>query len=354
MQQKSARRANDVGMLVRRIAIALFVLLSMPLAAQAQSYSTYGDWTIACDNVRACTAIGFTAENQSNGFVKITRGGNGTATPIVKLVVVSEGRARMRRLMATFHGGKGGAMPVGPLAAPSDGQYATAIVTGPIAMLFLNEVREATSLTLRLTDMPAALESATVQLDGSAAALLAMDARQHRERTVTAIVARGTLPATAVPPIPAPPLIAALRMTEIPTPETRGPNPVHDADPICASIGEMWLRLSDGTRLRGICALGGAYNTSYRFFFVRGAALVSATFPGQRAGEGAMLTNPVLSRDGRVLVELSKGIGLGTCGDVRDYSWTGAAFVLVRSAEMRDCRGVSSDDWPLVYDARLK
>jgi hypothetical protein len=182
-----------------------------------------------------------------------------------------------------------------------------------------------------------------------------MDVRQHRAGTVTALVRRGDAPASSIPPVPPLPVVAAQVMRALPTPASPGPNLVPGADPICGSAGEMWIGLPDGRRVRGVCTMGGAYNIAYRFFFAGTRTAIVFRTPWRRPVAGdADLVNPALAKDGRMLHSFSKGIGLGMCGEAADWVWTGTAFRLLQFREMRECRGLVSDDWPIVYEARMR
>ena len=340
---------------VRIVAFGFAVVLA-PLAAAAQSYQTYQDWSTVCDNLRRCSAFGYAPENAGNAYVQVSRGGGADVEPTVELVVQSDGPARDRKLEATVLTGPHRRFSVGPLAAVGDGNFAHAIVPAPLSVIFAGALRDATMLEIRLVDRPTADERATVSLAGSSAALRAMDARQLRAGTTTALVARGSLPASSMPATPPAPSLTAHPMRELAVPRSPGPNLVPNADPICHSVSEMWLALGDGRRLRGICAVAGAYNTGYRFFVVDGRRVAPASFriPWRAPTPyDAEIVNPELSKDGLLLSGFAKGIGLGTCGEASDWIWTGRGFRLFHFTEMRDCRGVTSEGWPVLFQARL-
>jgi hypothetical protein len=341
-------------MLARIVAFALFAVL-VPGLASADAYRTYGNWSVICDNRRTCTAIGYAPENESNAFIKITRSGRADAAPSVELAVEIDGPSRDRKLDAIVHGGSSGRIPVGPLNATSDGAYAHAIIPPPISYIWISALREASSVSIRLVDRPTPNEHGSVSLDGSAAALLSMDDQQHRVHTRTALASHGNRPLSTIPAPPAAPLLRPMRITALPTPPSPGPSLVANVDPICGSAPEMWMSVS-GRTIRGVCTEGGAYNIVYRYFFVgpNGATPVPFHVPAGLAPSGDVLVNPSLSSDGLILSQFSKGIGLGTCGIAQDWMWTGNGFTLFRSAEMRDCRGVISPDWPVEYQAKMR
>jgi len=118
----------------------------------------------------------------------------------------------------------------------------------------------------------------------------------------------------------------------------------------------MWFALAGGAKLRGVCSEGGAYNFVFRFFVVGTGRPVPANFriPWRApSADDASLVNPSLSKDGLILSSFTKGIGVGVCGEGADWIWTGTQFRLFRFIEMRECRGLPSEDWPVVYRARM-
>jgi hypothetical protein len=48
-----------------------------------------------------------------------------------------------------------------------------------------------------------------------------------------------------------------------------------------------------------------------------------------------------------------KDRGLGDCGATGKYVWTGSMFALASYAAMGPCRGVPSQDWPILWRARV-
>ena len=54
------------------------------------------------------------------------------------------------------------------------------------------------------------------------------------------------------------------------------------------------------------------------------------------------------------LTSLDKGRGLGDCGSLRTWVWTGEIFALLQAAELGTCPGALPEDWPSVYQARRR
>jgi hypothetical protein len=338
--------------------VALFVLIGLgPVAVSAQAYRAFGDWDLACDNVRMCTAIGYSATSASNAYMILTRSEGPAALPVVEFAVTSDGPARKRKLIVMLHRRGQVDIVIGPLEALSDGDIARARVAPGLGAIVAVSLREATGITVRLVDRPQPNETGNVLLRGSTAALLAMDEHQGRLGTSTALIGFGRGPAATVPREDAPPAVAPKPMQHIGTPGHPGINPPGHPDPACENAGEFWLRLTNGRQIRGICIEGGAYNTAYRFYDTdtKPLRVIPFRFPWKRSkGDDNLLVNPSLSADGLILHSFFKDVGLGTCGESADWVWDGHAFRLFRFSEMRECRGITSAYWPMTYRAWMR
>jgi hypothetical protein len=319
-----------------RFAAFAFVLALLPVVAYAQTYATHGDWSIVCDNQVTCTATGYAAEFDANAYVIVRQDAGRGAKPTILLDVQSDGPARDRKLEAIIEGPRG-RTPIGPLNAVSDGALAQAVIPPPISAIVVNALRSAHAIRIRLVDRPHADEVGTVRLDGFAIAMHAMDVQQGRVTTIQPV-----------------PVVAAMRMRELRNPPKHPPVLVRNADAICGGVPDMWYTLAPGRTLRGVCTDGGAYNFAFRFFLISAGGTVPATFRVPWRDTTDTLVNPSVSKDGLILSSFNKGIGLGTCGEASDWVWDGRAFRLFRFAEMRECRGMESSDWPVLYRAFMR
>ena len=54
------------------------------------------------------------------------------------------------------------------------------------------------------------------------------------------------------------------------------------------------------------------------------------------------------------LSSLDKGRGLGDCGTMSRWVWTGEFFALVRASRLEACPGALPEDWPTIYVAKRK
>ncbi|WPP04621.1 DUF1176 domain-containing protein [Methylocella tundrae] len=323
-------------------------------AAQAQSLKQFKDWTIGCDNLRTCTALGLLPDQNAGAYVKVSRTGAGDDQPVVAFTVDAENPAKAPQLKVLLDGMTGPGLPSKPLPARQDGDFVTATLTGDGARAFLEALRPAKTLTVQLIDGASTGDPAIISLAGSAAALLYMDAQQNRLGTVTALVQRGSAPASSVPAAPAPPSIAAITMSEIKTAPKR-PAGIHlSKDESCKDYDPIVVRLSPDQTLWGVCEQAAAYNFRYRFWIADAGRATLAAFkiPGKSDADPAELVSPYLLEDGLTLGAEDKGRGVGDCGEISEWAWDGAAFQLIRFRQMNECRGVSSNDWPALYTAK--
>jgi hypothetical protein len=66
---------------MRRLLLSVAVALGLPLAAQAQSFDAK-DWTLACDNTRACRAAGFSVEGSAMPVSLLIARAAGVSAPV--------------------------------------------------------------------------------------------------------------------------------------------------------------------------------------------------------------------------------------------------------------------------------
>jgi hypothetical protein len=326
----------------------LFLAAAAAAAPQPAQLKGFQDWTVGCDNGRACHAVGLVPEPWPDDALtmSVRRGPEAGALPVVSFELGSVGDAASlsadgRRLAARLIGGPDGETRV----APAD----TAEVVAAL--------RSASVLKLHGADGKAL---GTVSLKGASAALLYMDEAQRRVGTPTALIRRGPAAATAVPP-PLPVVVALPRMSArgqvlgaaalqalrrkhgCTIDEVGGPE---EAEIAALSAGQTLLLLACGS---------GAYNISYvPFILRRGGRAELAAFdisPGWWDDGKPVLVNAGWDAERGLLTAFSKGRGLADCGTGSEFAWDGTRFRLVQQEEMDECRG--SRDYITTWRARV-
>lgn len=330
-------------------------------AARPSTPQYFKSWAVGCDNVLRCEAVSLLAEDSGQG----ESGSSGTIS--VELQIVREGG------------------PAGPLEI-----HARSVDPLPDRMRLVADGREIARLDSRNrpepgTDGAQALAAArtmanavTIELldrkkrrlavistEGLADSLRFMDARQGRAGSVTALVARGNQPASAVTPVPAVP-----RIRQVPSPDADSVQALAlsevqaaraiarcDASLAATEVKELYP-LDAATSLVLLPCEAGAYNLSVVPLLAKGVAgartMSIARFdhpPGftGEPGKPPLVVNPLWDARRGVLSSLAKGRGVGDCGASEAYVWDGAMFRLVESRAMHVCRGAS--EWIRLWTA---
>jgi hypothetical protein len=334
--------------------MSLPALLLFLAAPQPGDLETFSDWTVGCDNGRACHAVGLVPEDWPEDALTmgVRRGPEPEAAPLVTFEVGDDSLpvalvADGARLPARLQPYEGVAR-----VHPAD----TAGVIEALRKAARIEVLDSTGKRL-----------GTVSLKGATAALLYMDDRQRRVGTVTALVRPGARPASAVPPPPPLPVVVAAPPARAPAlklsgvrlaalrrqarciiEDVGGPD---SAETSAMSPAHTLLLLSCGT---------GAYNMSFvPYVLTRRGKVVDArlaAFDVEKVGWGEeghpVLVNAEWDSKRRLLTSFSKGRGLGDCGTAQDFAWDGARFRLVEQSEMGECRG--SVDYITTWRAQVR
>ena len=333
---------------MKRGLAAVALLLAGPacMAAGAKPFmASFGDWTIACDNIRSCSAQGYKVadENSAQAGLWLSR----SAGP--------EGA-----LSAQLHlgGADSPELPDGTLAELRVGHRRfsrlpldTALPPATVQAL-VKALIEAPQMQVK-----AAGSQATVSLQGLKAALLKMDDIQGRVGTVTAWVAKGQATAARVPLAPPlPVLVPAAIPTRLQADAdlvltrqlVRHPVVIQD----CYLLQEDhraadWLPETAVHQIRSKeylvlmeCARA-AYQTGYRLWRVKqgGQALDVAPEVLPDLQEPALdLMNAEFSAG--KLSTWHKGRGMGDCGGNREWVWTASGFALRLVNEAPDCNGI--------------
>lgn len=311
----------------------------------------FRDWLVACDNIGTCHA--FAPASEGTGWVRISMPAGPTGTPSVSVGFWPE------------NGAFGG-----PLTAQVDGAvFETRAETGedapPAATVDPDRARALVDAMAQGTAMAlnAGSETVPISLTGAAASLLWIDEHQGRLGSTTALIRKGSRPASAVPAAHAPPRVVpapAVSQTGYGDQEGQTLPPAIEALPAviqCRADTDFnpdlqkvisSARLDATTVLWSVPCEGGAYNFSSAYFTTtpQGTNPRRVTFPNASGEPLDMLVNAAYDPTTRIIDAFNKGRGLGDCGMADSWTWTGQAFVLKASSEMSECWGVPSEYWP--------
>lgn len=332
---------------------------------------TFRDWHAVCDNGNRCVAY----SGAATGWIRVAIDAGPTAAPSVMIGLwPDDGDALPGPVSVVVDGRRHATTP-----GPSDTGSAT-IAPGDVRAV-IAELAAGQSLALTSGD-----QTADLPIAGVSAALLWIDERQRRLQTTTALIRRGDRPASAVPPAPTlPAVVAAPAVSQAGFEGAL--NPMADGDPPTIAVPAALRALPDvrqchedtafnpylqkavtasrlnaSTELWGIPCDSGAYNITYAYFLTgangtngrpaRFPELDDAATAADPDAEYNRLINPVYDPATRTLNAFSKARGLGDCGVMQAWTWTGQAFVLSREQMMEECWGMISDFWPTTWRSR--
>ena len=326
-----------------------------PPAARAQPMSgqqKFRDWLAVCDNIGTCQAFGPASEG--TGWVRISMAAGPDAMPSVAVGFWPQNNDDMADpVTVTVDGAIFQARAeTGEDAAPA------AIVAPDRAAALVDAMAQGAAMSLS-----AGGETVTLSLTGAAASLLWIDERQGRLDTATALIRKGSRPASAVPAAPKPPRIEpAPAVSQTGYGDQEGQTLPASIEALPAAVQcradtafnpdlqavISSARLDADTILWSVPCGAGAYNFANAYFTTTPAGTNPRriTFP-RAAGEPAdLLVNAGYDPTTRVIDAFNKGRGLGDCGLADSWTWTTAGFVLRSSSEMSECWGVPSEYWP--------
>lgn len=333
--------------------LPMLLLLADPVAGPLKSF---GDWAVACDNVKRCEMTSLVPGE--TGFAE-----EGSLYDTVWMSV------------ERVPGPQGGyvvevQIPSGETGSEVSVRVDDQVVTGMIPskdFLYFSGAEAAQIVAamvkgkhVTITDIGGATIG-RISLAGSSAALRFIDAEQGRADTVSAAVAKGSKPASGVPAAIAAPAVARVK-------------PGGAAAAITPALAETLFRISecganyesdrpeveaqalgDGASLALVPCGAGAYNYLSVPYVIRGGKPVIAAFdfvPGftEDPGSTPMLVNAQFDPVEGRLTSYSKGRGVGDCGSAEDYVWDGTRFRAVEVRQMTECRG--SVNWLRVWTAK--
>ena len=328
-----------------------------PAPAAASESREFRDWRATCDNTNDCVAFGPASEG--TGWVRVgsAPGPNGARTVTVG-----------------FWPSSGDGL-TGPITLTLDGRrHVAAAIAGDHDPLGAAEVPAAEAASVasalaagRTLTLAGAGETVEMSLSGASAAMLWIDERQGRLDTPTALVRKGTRPASSVPgAAPAPEVIPAPPITQTGFGDTGQTLPAAletlAAVKACrAEIGEtamgdqvMSARLDSSTELWAVPCFAGAYNVGHDWYLTGpgGRNPRAVSLPSATGETGAGTINGGYDPATRTISAFSKARGIGDCGTASTWTWTGRTFVLSAETAMGECWGVPADFWPTTWRTR--
>ncbi|MFL6863938.1 MAG: DUF1176 domain-containing protein [Allosphingosinicella sp.] len=312
----------------------------------------FKDWTVACDNGRACEAIALIPTNAEPGdwlTLRVERGGAPGARP--RLSLASDESGEEIRPASLWADGKKLPVRFGADAAVGEGSEAVVAALRSAGRL---EARDGAGHPLGL-----------VSLAGASAALLYMDDRQQRVGTATALARPGPKPATAVPPPPAYPVVKAAAGSKKPPRRLAKAEWTKRRNEACGEVQPADEAAPDFYRLDAahslasipVRCLSGAYNAATLLLVAgetgpwRPPAYDYPVDSGGEAGDGTAYNADWSDKDGALFMFM-KGRGLGDCGTRERFVWDGARFRLVDQARLDECRG--STEWLPTWHAEVR
>jgi len=308
---------------------------------------TFRDWTVVCGNDGTCTA--FVGVESGTGWLRIVMPAGPEAEPVVDLGMGMD------------------ADSLEPTVTIDGRAYGLDVVDG-VARVSADQARALIAALAggRTATVGTGEEAMTLSVSGVSAALLWIDERQGRLDTVTALIREGDAPASSVPTAPALPVVAAapaVAQTGMKN-GTQLPDAVEDLAKVrdCRvdtdfspdfQYATQHYRLAADTVLWGVPCFMGAYNTGYLYVLTDNAGASPRIVSLPTTGEAIETPiNPDYDPATRRLEAFGKGRGLGDCGTVHQWIWTGRAFVLAHERVMEACMGVTADLWPVIWDTR--
>lgn len=338
--------------MLRSLAVLVVGLLATAGAARANVF--YGDWWVACDNVRACTAYGFPPQDQYGVVLRLRREAQADAAAELDLNISADVAKGVSGPLALVVDGKVVARTQPPEGADDDDRgwrISPAQAPALLAAMVRGETLEAKAGERTVV---------TISLTGVSAALRWIDDRQKRAGGVTALVARGAASASAVPTPPLAPLVQSARpvsqagLTDTPPAAVKARIKSFDCQ-VDTPETPTSARLSPGVVLWVVPCWIGAYQIASVLVLAdeRGGHVRLADLGGKGDADArAMATNAQYDTDAQRLYAYAKGRGMADCGESTVHAWTGKGFALVERGELEICRGLSRDFWVTMFRTR--
>ncbi|MDR3055490.1 MAG: DUF1176 domain-containing protein [Zoogloeaceae bacterium] len=319
--------------------ICLFFAIVLPcLAAEPIGVNFYHeDWSLVCDNTRACRATGYQIDGERPVSVLLTRKAGPSQPVTARLNVVStEEDEDWLRLRINGH-------DLGALAPLRDELFS--LNKAQTNALLRALVRDSEILVVGRHDQQWELSD-----KGAAAVLLKMDEFQGRLGTPGALIRKGQRDeSTVLAPLPVP----VVRVPPIPALRAGDANVAKDStlrdalrkttdDDECPSLDsqsvlDIVARLGKDKLLVSALCWRAAYNEGYGYW------IINAKTPWQPV---LVTTSATDYTEGR-LSATQKGRGLGDCWGNSEWSWDGKSFIKTGESNAGLCKGFVGGAWDL-------
>jgi hypothetical protein len=358
-----------------RLFLTLTILCAAPVQAEdskpgdwtAPEVAEFGDWSVACDNAKECTAVSVSRdylkriESTDPGdyampklWVKRRAGPNARARVFVDTSVWGDAKQIGALTLHVYYDCDGDCTGRAyKLKQIEAGRYELA--PEQLAAFFAESAKTSRVAT-RLGNGEMHGIGTT---SGFTAAMRFIDESQQRRGTTTAIYGKGNKPANTVPAEPSRALVKVVRGEE----EDVAPNYDYTAlqkkrSAHCEVFGGssfdppvQRFKLANGQKLWSVgCGSNPHYEKRLWLIETNAGAFEVHTVPRPEQGRPAEL--PILPNSdfdpGSGQISSSSG---GMCGWRRRWAWTGTSFEMVDSIEMPTCLDILPNQWLQTYRA---
>jgi hypothetical protein len=348
---------------------AAWLAASPGLAREAHVpvYREFKDWTVACDNVRGCTAVGMRSEEADSlvAVIRRTAGPNAAAS----IVLTGPGLDADSRLLLD-----GRELDLDPRHwrwqppkgdEEENGRWVSRDAVAASSLLHAIRNGHRVAIADFESDAPAK-DVGDLSLDGLGAALLLMDDVQGRVGTQGAWARPGSAPESrvpAAPPLPslrhapAPKPLAARDAERLARAVRKAKAGILDDVGCDSAANDEAYALTDSDALVLLECMSGAYQEGSLVFRVPRDAPAKAvllhleSIPGETPLDQLWLAG--YDAASGELAHHIKDRGLGDCGGDARWQFDGKAFHLLAYRRMQRCGGLMPEDWPWLWRARV-
>jgi len=311
-----------------RVARAFLLAAAVPFAAGAQAVDNQ-DWTLACDNTRACRAAGYSVEGSALPVSVLVSRASGAGSPAyVELQLGTLGGPRPASVTLQVAG-----KPAGAVRLDRDNH---AVLPAVPALALVKAVAAGNDIAF-----VAGASTWRVSAAGAADVLARMDEVQGRSGRLSALVSKG---GGSDADVASPMAVPRLDATRVP-PATQ---PGDDA---------LAVRVLASIQSRADCSLlddGAAQSRARLWHLDANKLLVTQACAASEDADGFWIANLRPPYDARPLTTTGTFDGISTitsravtgsrgdCGHVESWTWNGFRFEATYAAGGGLCRGVKA------------